>query len=181
MLLRLPVLGLLASLATLVVSSSLDASYRGPRSVNEYRHHFPYHHPPANKRPKVHIRASKNDTDDISAEFLKGLRKANHGGTLVLPEGKTFVIGKKLDLTFLNDIEVQLDGKILFTDNITYWQNNYFYHPFQKSITFWKWGGKDIRIFGNGTLDGNGQAWYDGFAGLEVLVRISHKLQLLCV
>lgn len=60
-----------------------------------------------------------------------------------------------------------------FTDNITYWQNNYFYHPFQKSITFWKWGGKDIKIFGTGTLDGNGQAWYDGFAGKEVLVRFS--------
>jgi galacturan 1,4-alpha-galacturonidase len=35
---------------------------------------------------------------------------------------------------------------------------------------FWKWGGKDIKIFGNGTLNGNGQAWYDGFAGLEILV-----------
>jgi len=57
----------------------------------------------------------------------------------------------------------------LFTDNITYWQNNYFYHPFQASISFWKWGGKDIKIFGNGTLNGNGQAWYDGFAGREIL------------
>ena len=57
-----------------------------------------------------------------------------------------------------------------FTNNITYWQSNYFYHPFQKSITFWKWGGKDIKIFGSGTLNGNGQAWYDGFAGQEILV-----------
>jgi galacturan 1,4-alpha-galacturonidase len=38
---------------------------------------------------------------------------------------------------------------------------------------FWKWGGKDIKIWGKGTLDGNGQAWYDGFAGLEILVSIS--------
>lgn len=57
-----------------------------------------------------------------------------------------------------------------FTDNITYWQNNYFYHPFQKSITWWKWGGKDIKIYGTGVIDGNGQAWYDGFAGREILV-----------
>jgi len=59
-----------------------------------------------------------------------------------------------------------------FTNNITYWQNNYFYHPFQKSISFWKWGGKDIKIFGEGALDGNGQAWYDGFAGLEILASL---------
>lgn len=172
MLFKLPVLGLLASLFSLSQAEHLDASYLGPRSVGEYRRHFPYHHPPKDHRRKVHIRNSRSDTDDISSEFLKGLKKANHGGTLVLPAGKTFVIGKKLDLTFLNDVQVQLDGEILFTDDIDYWQNNYFSHPFQKSITFWKWGGKDIRIFGTGTLNGNGQAWYDGFAGKEVLVSI---------
>lgn len=57
-----------------------------------------------------------------------------------------------------------------FTDDIEYWQSNYFYHPFQKSISFWKWGGTDIKIYGEGILDGNGQAWYDGFAGREILV-----------
>ncbi|KAF8864013.1 pectin lyase-like protein [Acephala macrosclerotiorum] len=144
-------------------------SYHGPKSCNEFRDHYPYHHPPANHRPKIYIRPSKSDMDDVSAEFYSGLKKANRGGTLVLPEGQTFVIGKKLDLTFLNNVQINLEGEVLFTDNITYWQSNYFYHPFQKSITFWKWGGKDIKIFGNGTFNGNGQAWYDGFAGQEIL------------
>ncbi|KAK3069566.1 hypothetical protein LTR53_011998 [Teratosphaeriaceae sp. CCFEE 6253] len=120
-------------------------------------------------RPQITIRASANDTDDVSDAFLSALHTANNGGTVVLKEGETYVIGKKLLLTFLNDIHVQLDGEILFTDDIAYWQANNFYYDFQKSITFWVWGGQDIRIYGTGTLNGNGQAWYNGFAGSEIL------------
>lgn len=104
-----------AGLALLTSIGAVEANghtYNGPKSPSEFRHHHPYHHPPTNHRPKIHIRSSKSDTDDISAEFLKGLKKANHGGTLVLPKGQTFVIGKKLDLTFLNNVQVELEGTI---------------------------------------------------------------------
>lgn len=63
-------------------------------------------------RQTVTIRASKNAADDVSADFLWGLQRANHGGRLLLKEGEKYVIGKKLDLTFLDDIEVQLEGEI---------------------------------------------------------------------
>jgi len=56
-----------------------------------------------------------------------------------------------------------------FTDDIKYWQANNVYHPFQKSIAFWQWAGKNVKIFGGGVLDGNGQAWWDGFKGREIL------------
>ncbi|KAL3424701.1 exopolygalacturonase [Phlyctema vagabunda] len=135
------------------------------------RHFGPYHHPKPDRRKKVYIRSSKSETDDVSGEFLRGLKKANHGGTLVLPANETFVIGKKLDLTFLNNVQVKLDGEILFTDNDTYWQEeeNHFYHPFQRSIMFWKWGGKDIKIYGEGIINGNAQKWWDGAAGTQIL------------
>ncbi|KAJ5432390.1 exopolygalacturonase B [Penicillium daleae] len=120
-------------------------------------------------RRTVTIRPSKNDKDDISEDFLWGIKHANHGGRLLLKKGKTYVIGKKLDLSFLDNVEVQLEGEIKFTDDIDYWQANNFYYSFQKSITFWVWGGKDIKIFGHGTLNGNGQAWYNAFAGREIL------------
>jgi hypothetical protein len=111
---NLPVLAtaILAILPSVTSAAGFPASYKGPKSVNEFRKHHPYHHP-VDSRRKVYIRSSKNDTDDISADFYAGLKKANHGGTLVLPKGKTFVIGKKLDLTFLNNVQVQLDGEIL--------------------------------------------------------------------
>lgn len=112
---NLPVLAtaILSLLPATASAFAFPSTYLGPRSVADFRRHTPYHYPGGDKRKKVYIRASKNDTDDISADFYAGLKKANHGGTLVLPAGKTFVIGKKLDLTFLNNVQVQLDGKIL--------------------------------------------------------------------
>ncbi|THZ10982.1 glycoside hydrolase family 28 protein [Aureobasidium pullulans] len=120
-------------------------------------------------RRKITIRASEDDTDDISADFVWALEQAQNGGLVHLEEGKTYIIGKKIDLPVLNDVYVKLDGTLKFTDDVAYWQSNYFYYPFQKSITFMVWSGKDIRIYGKGTMDGNGQAWYNGFAGREIL------------
>lgn len=63
---------------------------------------------------------------------------------------------------------------------MTYWQANNFYYDFQDSIAFWRWGGQDIKIFGQGTLNGNGQIWYNEFAGMEILVRPSSKYLFFC-
>jgi|TARA_R110002003_G_scaffold702_11_gene21159 galacturan 1,4-alpha-galacturonidase len=93
-------------------------------------------------RKKITIRASKNDTDDISDDFLWALQKANHGGLVHLKKNHKYIIGKKLDLTFLNDVYVNIEGELKFTNDIKYWQANNFYYDFQKSITFWVWGGK---------------------------------------
>ncbi|KKK12823.1 hypothetical protein ARAM_001171 [Aspergillus rambellii] len=131
------------------------------------------HHHKHPDRRTVTIRASRNDSDDISADFLWGIRRANHGGRLLLKKGETYVIGRKLDLRFLDNLEVQLDGELKFTDDVPYWQANHFYYAFQKSISFWRWGGRDIKIFGTGVLNGNGQRWYNEFAGLEILVPLS--------
>ncbi|KAG0639891.1 putative exopolygalacturonase B [Tuber brumale] len=148
-------------------SASIEKHHGNYYQGRPRQYRFPNH----SNRREIRIRASCNETNDISAEFLDGIKKANHGGTLVLEKGKRYVIGRKLDLTFLNDIHVQLDGQILasFTNDIEYWQNNNFYHPFQNSISFWQWGGNDIVIKGQGEINGNGQAWYDGFAGKEAL------------
>lgn len=73
-------------------------------------------------RKKITIRASKHDRDDISADFLWALKKANHGGLVHLEKGKKYVIGKKLDLTFLKDVYVKLDGELKVSNA---GQNNY--------------------------------------------------------
>ncbi|KAK4465891.1 exo-polygalacturonase [Cladorrhinum samala] len=141
-----------------------------PRSLEEFRQKTPQRHShPAKPRKIVRIRSSRHDTDDVADEFLAGIKKANHGGTLLLPKGKQFIIGKPLDLTFLNDVHVQLDGEIKFTNDTAFWQANAFHHPFQNSIMFWKWGGKNIKISGEGVLNGNGQRWWDEFSGKQIL------------
>jgi galacturan 1,4-alpha-galacturonidase len=63
-------------------------------------------------RKKVTIRASNHDRDDISDEFLAAIRKANNGGLVHLKKGHKYVIGKKLDLTFLKDVYVKIDGEL---------------------------------------------------------------------
>ncbi|KAI8167902.1 putative exopolygalacturonase B [Colletotrichum sp. SAR 10_70] len=154
----------LLAAVTGVLSYAVELPAGVPRSLQEFRDVHPYT-PPSNGcgRKTVEIRASRNDTDDVSEEFRKGLQDANNGGTLYLPKGKTFVIAKALDLTFLNDVHVRLEGEIKFTNDVAYWQENAFEHPFQKSIMFWKWGGKDIKIYGDGVINGQGQRWWNEF------------------
>ncbi|EHL02163.1 putative Exopolygalacturonase [Glarea lozoyensis 74030] len=74
-------------------------------------------------------------------------------------KGVNYLIGKALDLTFLNHIDIDIQSKILFTNDTTYWQANSFRFGFQNVTSFFKLGGNDVNIYGGGTVDGNGQAW----------------------
>lgn len=157
-----------------VAASSVDIPLPPgtPRSVLEFRDKHPYTPQPLQHNAGRHIvtiRPSANDTDDVSAEFKAGLERANHGGTLYLPANSTFVIGQPLDLTFLNDVQVRLDGELLFTNDTAHWQEVAFTHPFQNTIMFWKWGGDKVKIYGEGVLNGNGQLWWNEFAGNQIL------------
>ncbi|KAL4783891.1 pectin lyase fold/virulence factor [Aspergillus varians] len=169
-------LSIIALCATTVSSLAFDSPTRQPPGANIYSandvaelRRIGAHHSKHHDRQTVTIRSSHNDTDDISADFLWGIGRANHGGRLLLKKGEKYIIGRKLDLTFLDNVEVQLDGELKFTDDVSYWQENYFWYDFQNSISFWRWGGRDVSIFGSGTLNGNGQRWYNEFAGQEVL------------
>lgn len=161
---------LLAALATAgtALSSAIELPAGVPRNIQEFREKHPYEKRGNDCHRKTYtIRASKNDLDDISDEFVEGLKKANNGGTLYLPANQTFIIGKPLDLTWLNDVHVHWEGEIKFTNDTPYWQENAFTHPFQNSIMFWKWGGNKVKLYGEGVLNGNGQRWWNEFAGLE--------------
>ena len=159
----------LSVLAT-AVAAHVELPANVPRNVDEFRQKHPYKDNGCHEhRPIVKIRSSKDDTDDVADEFLEGLEKANHGGTLYLPKDQLYIIGKPLDLTFLDDVHVHWDGEVKFTNDTPYWQANAFAHPFQNSLMFWKWGGNDISIYGEGVLNGNGQRWWNEFAGLEIL------------
>ncbi|KAI3535211.1 glycosyl hydrolase family 28 [Colletotrichum filicis] len=170
-------LALLGAVAGVVSSYGIELPAGVPRSLKEFRDKHPYT-PPSQGcgRKTFTIRASRNATDDVSEELKKGLLKANNGGTLYLPKNQTFVIAKALDLTFLNDIHVRLEGEIKFTDDVKYWQTNAFTHPFQKSIMFWKWGGKDIKIYGDGVINGQGQRWWNEFnSGIGSILNPDNK------
>ena len=52
----------------------------------------------------------------------------------------------------------------LFSNDTDYWQANSFDFVFQNVTSFFKLGGNDVNIYGGGTIDGNGQVWYDLYA-----------------
>jgi galacturan 1,4-alpha-galacturonidase len=113
----LPILALCATAVTSLVFNSPDthtppgAKIYAGNDIAELKRIGAHHHKHHDRRT-VTIRSSHNDTDDISADFLWGIRRANRGGRLLLKKGKKYVIGRKLDLTFLEDVEVQLDGEL---------------------------------------------------------------------
>lgn len=131
----LAITALLSQLLTFTSASSPPLTHDIPSSPLEFRHKHPYRSPKpgVGTRHVVTIRPSVNDTDDVSADFKAGLERANYGGTLYLPANQTYVIGQPLDLTFLDDVHVHLDGEILFTNDTSYWQSVAYTHPFQNT------------------------------------------------
>ncbi|ORY60577.1 glycoside hydrolase family 28 protein [Pseudomassariella vexata] len=127
--------------------------------------------PTSPQRNKTCSVTSRGSGDDDASAILQAFNDCNNGGTVVLDSDYT--IGTALDLTFLNGVDVALSGSITFTDDIDYWVENSFKYDYQNSSTFWKFGGKDVNIYGGGIglLDGNGQAWYDQFAAEPTLLR----------
>jgi galacturan 1,4-alpha-galacturonidase len=127
-------------------------------------HHPGKPFPPSPARTKTCIVKAKGKGKDDSKNIMKAIKSCNNGGHVVFPKDKEFTIGTALDLTFLKHIDLDIQGTIKFTNDTDYWQKNGFYQTFQNATTFFQLGGEDVNVFGGGTLDGNGQAWYDLFA-----------------
>ncbi|CAO2649859.1 Nn.00g011510.m01.CDS01 [Neocucurbitaria sp. VM-36] len=149
-------------------SSPLESNALVARS-NRPHHPVKPHHPgkafpPSPDRTKTCVvKAYGNGTDD-SQNILKAIKDCNNGGHVIFPKDKKFTIGTALDLTFLKHIDLDIQGTIQFTNDTDYWQKNAFYQTFQNATTFFQLGGQDVNVYGGGTLDGNGQAWYDLYA-----------------
>ena len=129
----------------------------------------PFPKSPARSRTcRVHPRGSGRDD---AANILKAVTKCNNGGRVVI-EGD-ITIASLLDLTFLNGIDIAILGTINFTDDVNYWVDHTFKYAFQYSSAFWRFGGKDVNIYGNGAgnINGSGQTWYAEVAVNSTLLR----------
>ncbi|CAI7650739.1 unnamed protein product [Penicillium glandicola] len=108
---------------------------------------------------------------DDSANVLTALKKCNNGGKVVFDADKTYTIGKALDMTFLKHVDIEIQGHVQFSNDTDYWQANAFYQVYQNATTFFQLGGEDVNLYGEGTLDGNGQVWYDLYAEDALILR----------
>ncbi|KAM0449466.1 hypothetical protein ACHAO4_007484 [Trichoderma viride] len=141
----------------------------GPKTPGRPFPHSPNRHKTCHVPSSSHFNSHKNI--DSAPEIFKAFKECNRGGRVVL-DG-TYTIASPLDLTFLEAVDVVLTGTIQFSNDIDYWVQNSFKYAFQNSSAFWRFGGKDVNIYGggHGLLDGNGQAWYDAFATKPTLLR----------
>lgn len=83
--------------------------------------------------------------------------------SLVIFPGPVYHIDAPMNTTVLNDTWIYVLGTFEWTSNVTYWLQASMPVGFQNQSTVWYFGGEDVVLdgFGNGTLDGNGQTWYD--------------------
>ncbi|KAK3309730.1 polygalacturonase precursor [Chaetomium strumarium] len=164
----------LSSVATVSRGQTHDNKHSQPRSRPDVQCH-PKHPskpiPSSPPRTKTCYVDSNGDGSDDSQNILKAIHKCNPGGHVVFSADTTYIIGTALDLTFLKNIDLDIQGTIQFTNDTDYWQANSFYQTFQNATTFFQLGGEDVNVYGGGTIDGNGQVWYDLYAADIYILR----------
>ncbi|GKT63350.1 glycoside hydrolase family 28 protein [Colletotrichum tofieldiae] len=113
-------------------------------------------------------------TSDDSPAILAALKQCNNGGTVVLD--KTYTIGSVLQTESLSNIAIQLSGTVSLSTDINYWQKNSIQLTYQDAYTAWAIGGTNIHVFGGGTYNGGGDAWYSaGKTGPIMLTLLNAK------
>lgn len=151
---------LLTALPTLSVAIKAPTISAYPKSPGNFKP-APGHHHPKGKVCKV-----KPNLIDAGPSILAAAHKCNNGGTVFLPPGD-FVIATALDLTFLNDIDFAIWGNVSFKQDIDLWPTQAFQYTFQTASMFWRFGGKNVNIYGDGkgVIDGEIPILLDAWIG----------------
>ncbi|KOS18788.1 Alpha-L-rhamnosidase rgxB [Escovopsis weberi] len=83
-------------------------------------------------------------------------------GMVVLP-GALYHIDSNMTTLDLDDVEIHQFGRLLWSGDLDYWLSVSMPVGFQNQSTVWYFGGDRVNWNGykTGTMDGNGQLWYD--------------------
>lgn len=115
-------------------------------------------------RKTCHVKSHDDLIHDDSPYILSAIHECNPGGHVIFNASTNYLIGTALNLTFLKNIDLDIRGHVLFTNDTNYWQAHAFKQVFQNATTFFEIGGSNVNVYGGGTLNGNGQVWYDLYA-----------------
>ncbi|KAJ5952962.1 Glucose/ribitol dehydrogenase [Penicillium vulpinum] len=162
----------LAQVFGLWMSISAVVEAKGHSRNDACHPHHPFKPlPDSHPRTRTCHVANRGRGRDDSDNVLKAVRKCNNGGKVVFDAGKTYTIAKAIDMSALKHVDLVINGHVLFSDDTDYWQKNAFSHVYQNATTFFQIGGEDVNVYGTGTLDGNGQVWYDLYAEDPLILR----------
>ncbi|KAK5082513.1 hypothetical protein LTR70_008206 [Exophiala xenobiotica] len=125
------------------------------------------------------IPALNNPQGDDSPAILAAFNECKRDGHIIF-ENTTYYIGIVMKTTGLKDVDIEVKGTLLWSTNIDYWLKNSLFFGFQNQTSAWHLGGDGIHFYGHGhgTLDGNGQAWYDYNGGQSNLHGRPHAITI---
>ncbi|KAF4589535.1 glycoside hydrolase family 28 [Ophiocordyceps camponoti-floridani] len=112
------------------------------------------------------VRPRKDGGDDGPA-IVKALTGNCRVKGLVWLPGPIYNIKSAMTTVGMKDIKIVQTGRMLWSPDIEYWRKVAMPVGFQNQSTVWYFGGEDVVWDGRGegTMDGNGQVWYDWAQG----------------
>lgn len=104
---------------------------------------------------------------DDALAIAEALNKDCRSKSLVVLPGPVYHMKSNITTNDLDDVHINLFGRLLWSTDIDYWLSVSMPVGFQNQSTVWYFGGDNVVLDGHGfgTLDGNGQVWYDWAAG----------------
>lgn len=99
---------------------------------------------------------------DASDNIINTFKKCNKNSRVVFNKNHDYYVEKPMNITGLDNVHISIQGNVTFSDkDMTWWQENMFLLDFQSAGTWWIISGKDIHVDGGGTVNGQGQVWWD--------------------
>ncbi|KAI8146087.1 pectin lyase fold/virulence factor [Fennellomyces sp. T-0311] len=99
---------------------------------------------------------------DASDNIISTFRRCSKHSRVVFKKNTNYYIEKPMNISGLNDVHISIQGNVTFDDrDMTWWQENIFLLDFQSAGTWWIISGDNIRVDGGGTVNGQGQVWWD--------------------
>ncbi|KAF5519098.1 Alpha-L-rhamnosidase rgxB [Colletotrichum aenigma] len=113
------------------------------------------------------VKASGTNATDDAPAILDAFKTCGRRGKVIF-EPTTYYVNSVMNVTWLDDVEIDLQGTLLpgrnfqWSTNISYWLANSLDVGYQNQSTAFILGGNNVRIngHGTGTFDGNGDYWY---------------------
>ncbi|KAJ5746979.1 uncharacterized protein N7511_008675 [Penicillium nucicola] len=101
-----------------------------------------------------------NATDDAPA-IVKAFKQCGQNGRVVF-EPTTYYVNSAMNVSWLDNVDIDIYGTLLWSTDIVYWLNNSMDVGYQNQSTAFILGGNNVRIngYGKGILNGNGDYWY---------------------
>ncbi|USW51740.1 Putative glycoside hydrolase, family 28, pectin lyase/virulence factor [Septoria linicola] len=116
----------------------------------------------AQPRKRCIVPASgSNQTDDAPA-IRQAFQDCAHDAKVVF-QPTTYYINSVLNISGLEDVDIDIHGHLLWSTDIPYWLSSSLPVGYQNQSTAFILSGNNIRLNGHGvgTLNGNGDYWYE--------------------